>query len=148
MKNAAFGKHQFHWVKKYAADNLRFVEFERKALPCALMRTKDSNSKSLYTYSAADMDARSVMEQRIQSMVCCFSMVEQVLMGNAVGRNATDPDQPSPVDSADTPLVPFIPAQAVREVWQRLQVIPSLLEEHLVPAVKAQWEAALQSYLN
>jgi len=145
MKNAAFGKHHFHWVKKYAADNLRFVEFERKALPCALMRTKDNNSKSLYTYSAADMDARSVMEQRIQSMVCCFSMVGQVLLGNAtaVGRDAS-----SSAETASTPLVPFSPARAVREVWQRMQVIPALLEEHLVPVVKAQWESALQSYLN
>ena len=155
MKNAAFGKHHFHWVKKYAADNLRFVEFERKALPCALMRSnKDNNSKSLYTYSAADMDARSVMEQRIQSMVCCFSMVEQVLLGNAAAAVASSDSDPAAVaassstDSMNTPLVPFSPAQAVREVWQRLQVIPSLLEEHLVPAVKAQWESALQSYLN
>lgn len=153
MKNAAFGKHHFHWVKKYAADNLRFVEFERKALPCALMRTKDNNSKSLYTYSAADMDARSVMEQRIQSMVCCFSMVGQVLLGNAtaVGRDASSYSDPAASSSAEresTPLVPFPPARAVREVWQRMQVIPALLEEHLVPAVKAQWESALQSYLN
>lgn len=169
MKNAAFGKHHFHWVKKYAADNLRFVEFERKALPCALMRTKANNSKSLYTYSAADMDARSVMEQRIQSMVCCFSMVEQVLLmtmtggGNttAVGRDrdtaaldSEDPPLPtvssvsSMSDSTSTPLVPFPPARAVQEVWQRLQVIPALLEKHLVPAVKAQWESALQSYLH
>lgn len=152
MKNAAFGKHHFHWVKKYAADNLRFVEFERKALPCALMRTKDNNSKSLYTYSAADMDARSVMEQRIQSMVCCFSMVGQVLLGNAtaVGRDASSDSDPasSSAETASTPLVPFSPARAVREVWQRMQVIPALLEEHLVPVVKAQWESALQSYLN
>jgi hypothetical protein len=61
-----------------AADNLRFVEFERKALPCALMRPSNGQ-RSLYSYSAADMDARSVMEQRLQAMVCCFSMVQRVL---------------------------------------------------------------------
>lgn len=66
------------WILKFAADNLKFVEYERKALPCALMRRKDGTS-SLYSYSAADLDARTVMEQRIQSMICCFSMIQQVL---------------------------------------------------------------------
>ena len=46
MKTAALGDNPPMWMKKYAADNLRFVEFERKALPCALMRAKDSSSSS------------------------------------------------------------------------------------------------------
>ena len=33
----------------------------------------------MFSFSAADMDARSVMEQRLQAMVCCFSMVQRVL---------------------------------------------------------------------
>jgi Protein SET DOMAIN GROUP 2 C-terminal/SET domain len=78
MRSAAIGKHPQPWLQKYAADNLRFVEFERKALPCALMRPSNGQ-RSLYSYSAADMDARSVMEQRLQAMVCCFSMVQRVL---------------------------------------------------------------------
>ena len=38
MRHAAIGKRPQPWLQKFAADNLRFVEFERKALPCALMR--------------------------------------------------------------------------------------------------------------
>ena len=39
------------WLQKYAADNLRFVEFERKALPCALMRPC-KGKPSLYRWVA------------------------------------------------------------------------------------------------
>ena len=46
------------------------------------------------SFSAADMDARSVMEQRLQAMVCCFSMVQRVL--------ARQPQDDSTVVSAST----------------------------------------------
>jgi hypothetical protein len=48
----------------------------------------------MYSFSAADMDARSVMEQRLQAMVCCFSMVQRVL--------ARQPQDDSTVVSAST----------------------------------------------
>lgn len=121
MQSAALGADPPLWVKKYAVDNLRFVEFERKALPCALLRSKDG-SKSLYTFSAADMDARSVMEQRLQSMVCCFSLVQQVILRNHLHRDA----------AASMPLVPYLPGAAVGHVWDKLLVIPKLLSEHLL----------------
>lgn len=71
IRKAVLGNNPPLWVKKFIADILRFIEFERKALPCALLRnTKDS--ARTYTYIEADLDARSVMEQRIQSLVCCF----------------------------------------------------------------------------
>lgn len=122
MQSAALGANPPTWVKKYAVDNLRFVEFERKALPQALLRTKDG-SKSLYTYSAADMDARSVMEQRLQSMVCCFSMVQQVITRNELTGPGAGPN---------TPLVAYYPADAVSRVWKKLLSIPQLLQEHLL----------------
>ena len=46
------------------------------------------------SFSAADMDARSVMEQRLQAMVCCFSMVQRVL--------ARQPQDDSTVVSSST----------------------------------------------
>jgi hypothetical protein len=112
-------------VQKFAVDNLRFVEFERKALPCALLRSKNG-SKSLYTFSAADMDARSVMEQRLQSMVCCFSMVQQVIARNELQQNA----------ASSMPLVPYLPGAAVTHVWERLATVPQLLREHLLEPAK------------
>jgi hypothetical protein len=125
MQSAALGENPPLWVKKYAVDNLRFVEFERKALPCALMRAKDG-AKSLYTFSLADMDARSVMEQRLQSMVCCFSLVQQVISRNNLHRNA----------DVSLPLVPYLPGAAVERVWAKIAVIPALLREHLFEPAK------------
>ena len=39
MRAAALGPHCPLWLRKYTADNLSFMEYERKALPCALMRS-------------------------------------------------------------------------------------------------------------
>lgn len=127
MQSAALGPNPPTWVKKYAVDNLRFVEFERKALPQALMRSKDG-SKSLYTFSAADMDARSVMEQRLQSMVCCFSMIDQV-----IAHSVRKGDK----KGSSAPLVPYFPAEAVSRVWEKLLRIPQLLQEHLLGPAQA-----------
>ena len=127
MQSAALGPNPPTWVKKYAVDNLRFVEFERKALPQALMRSKDG-SKSLYTFSAADMDARSVMEQRLQSMVCCFSMIDQVIAHSALKGDKK---------GSNAPLVPYFPAEAVSRVWEKILRIPQLLQEHLLGPAQA-----------
>ncbi len=132
MQSAALGPNPPTWVKKYAVDNLRFVEFERKALPQALMRTKDG-SKSLYTFSAADMDARSVMEQRLQSMVCCFSMIDQIIAHSALKGDKK---------GSTAPLVPYFPAEAVSRVWEKLLRIPPLLQEHLLAPAQAAVKAA------
>lgn len=135
-------------MKKYVADTLRFIEFERKALPCALMRYKEKGS-ALYTYSAAgegpphslllssnrsiyisilnpsDMDARSVMEQRIQSLVCCVSLVQQVIN-----------HQPEKLRDI-APLNVYPPSEAVQRVWAKIIVIPSLIEKHMLERVAA-----------
>jgi hypothetical protein len=52
MLSAALGKNSQLWMQKYVADNLIFIEYERKALPCALLRKKNGAS-SLYSFSAA-----------------------------------------------------------------------------------------------
>ena len=66
------------------------------------------------------MDARSVMEQRIQSMVCCISMVQQVMQ-----------QQPDYLQNS-YPLVAYTPAEAVRKVWAKLVIIPDLLSKYLI----------------
>lgn len=125
VSNSVLGHHPPTWMQKYAIDILRFIEFERKALPCALLRSKDG-SPTGYTYSSADMDARCVMEQRIQSMVCCFSMVDRVASKQKNGqfKNAK-------------PLVACSISEAVHEVWERMRTIPRLIEQHLVNPIRS-----------
>lgn len=114
LKSAVFGNNPEKWITKFVADNLKFVEYERKALPCALMRGKD-----LYTYSAADMDARSVMEQRIQSIVCCISIIKHVL-----SRQTND-------NKTTLPLRVISPMEAAESIWNMLLTIPDLLANHI-----------------
>jgi hypothetical protein len=117
MRSVVLGDSPANWIKKYAADNLRFVEFERKALPCALMRPREGQ-ESLYSYSAADLDARSVMEQRIQSMVCCISMVQRVLVKQPDDRREA------------VPLRTLQPTEAAKLIFERLNIIPDLIDKH------------------
>lgn len=77
MKSAALSKNPATWIKKFVAYNLRFVEFERQALPMKLLRPKEGKDSD-YDYETADQVARNVMEQRLQSLTCCFSMVNRV----------------------------------------------------------------------
>jgi hypothetical protein len=89
---AALGRDPPLWLLKFTVENLRFVEFERLALPCALLRGKDG-MPTAYKYSEADMDGRSVMEQRIQAIASCISMVQQILK-KTKGKHGTDKETP------------------------------------------------------
>ena len=115
--SATLGEEAPRWVRKYAADILRFVEFERKALPCKLMRSADDGLGSFYY---ADMSGRSNMEQRIQSIVCCFSLVDQMLA-----------KQPLLLKNKP-PIKKISFEEATNAVWKRLAIIPSLLEKYLL----------------
>ena len=112
MFSAALGDHPADWIKKYVADCLRFVEFERQALPCALLR-----GNSGYTWAYADMDARSVMEQRLQSIVCSFSMIGRVLQGQ------------TQKNKQSLPLRPLASKEAAERVWRYMSMLPKLLDE-------------------
>lgn len=114
IKAASLGSNPPKWMLKYIADNLKFVEFERKALPCALLRKKDG-SASMYSYSAADLDARSVMEQRIQSMICCVSMIRRV-----IDRQPRDKKDLNPIQVLSS-------TEACERVWKILLTIPDLM---------------------
>ena len=48
---------------RYAAAILLFIEHERQALPCALLR---NHNDIMQSFGSADLDARATMEQRIQ----------------------------------------------------------------------------------
>lgn len=129
VKKAALGENPQKWIIKYVADILRFIEYERKALPCALLRTKDG-SQAQYTYSSADMDARCVMEQRIQSVICCFSMVTKTLS-----------QQSDPQLRDARPLSVYSVKDVLNEVWDRLCYIPNLMQSHLIQAAFSERES-------
>ena len=118
IRGAALNENSKLWMKKFAADNLRFLEFERKALPCSLMRPVDGK-KSGYTFSQADLDARSVMEQRLQSLVCCFSMLQRVV-------------EQQPPELMEMPPLSVVGApEAVATIWSYLRRIPALVDDHV-----------------
>lgn len=119
MGKVALGATPPSWMTKYAADILRFIEYERKALPCALLRPRNGFSIE-YSYSSADMDARVVMEQRIQSMVCCFSMISRVL--------SSQPES----HTTSWPLISYSVSDVVKTIWKRLCTIPTLLTSYLL----------------
>jgi len=118
MREVALGPNPPSWMKKYAADNLRFLEYERKALPCALMRPRNG-MPSQYNFSCADMDARVVMEQRLQSLVCCFSMIRRVL------EKQENQDIGPPLK-----VVPV--KEAIQHVWENLSVIPDMMRNFML----------------
>ena len=117
MQSAALSN-PANWIKKFVAYNLRFVEFERQALPMKLLRPKNGKPSD-YDYESADQDARNVMEQRLQSMTCCFSMVNRVLEMQSDKTNTE-------------PLKVLSVKEAIDEVWKLLEQLPNLLEDHLL----------------
>lgn len=132
---------RWDWMLKYAADNLRFIEYERKALPTALMRSSNYNKvgkgfgeaqdvKAVtvnYTYQEADLEARGVMEQRIQSFVCCYSMLRRVLEADASAKQIND---------SWCPLRPLSVSTSIEKVWRVMNLIPKLLSKYLLGSVE------------
>lgn len=147
MKVAALGPNPPSWLLKYAADNLNFVEFERKALPCALMRPRNG-SVTGYTFSAADMDARCVMEQRLQSMVCGFSMVQRVLARQEHQQQHeehADKHAEGKAKKAKSEMLPvkaLTAGDAAERVWKYMSDIPELLEEYVLARLQQHNKAA------
>ena len=149
MGEYAMGGNSSLWLRRYAAETLRFVEFERQALPCALVRqsahantSKDKKSKvkkskvnngtnddprPLLSFTAADMEARSVMEQRLQSLVCCFSMVSKFLSLQTQFQSSEQQSASPPPPMSVLPVL-----EAIDAVWKILQPIPRLMDKHMV----------------
>eukprot|EP01041_Mallomonas_annulata_P010270 gene10270-21427_t len=119
MLTAALGTRPRPWMEKFTAELLRFVEFERKALPCALLRKNNENMYN-YTFVGADGEARSVMEQRMQSLVCCCSLVNRVIDG-------------LPTDQKSTPPLQSLSCtDAIQAVWNLMSNIPTAMETYLL----------------
>ena len=136
MKGYAIGQSSPWWMKKYFADNLRFLEYERRALPCALMRPT-SGIPYHYTFSNADLDARSVMEQRIQSLVCCASMIQQVLQR-----------QKKKVNGESGILATYSATEGIKKAWNKLLRIPDLITEYILdPLNETVRKTTLASFL-
>jgi hypothetical protein len=74
----------------------------------------------VYSFSGADMDARTVMEQRIQSLVCCVSMINRVLENDS---RRCEHFSPIKIVSID---------EAVQSISSMLSTIPSLLRNYLL----------------
>merc|ERR1712070_1162707 len=63
IKGAAFhGMHTPSWLVKFAYECLEYIEYERRILPSALVK---ENPNYTYTVTSAELEARSVMEQRV-----------------------------------------------------------------------------------
>jgi hypothetical protein len=133
ISRAVLGDSPPLWMKKYVSDILRFIEYERKALPCALMRSNSNSKKPSepstgeaeielqgYDFSTADMDARCVMEQRVQSVVCALSMISRVIE-----------HQGSALASAKPPMT-LLGGSAICEIFEKMKRIPELMEQFLL----------------
>lgn len=122
--SAALGVDAPLWLQRVTVENLRFAEYERMSLPAALLRAKNGVS-SLYKYSEADMDARSVMEQRIQAIATCISMVQQVLKKNRL------PGQTSNID-ASLPLSVVPATELITNIWERIIKVADMLKNKVL----------------
>jgi len=124
------------WMQKFAADMLHFIEHERAALPCALLRNQ---ADFVSTFVSADWDARTVMEQRIQSLCCAFSMVQRVLDNQPISQTSSngicrsnivgDDDYSDTCASQTAPLLGLDAGEIAEHIWSRLMDIPSRILE-------------------
>ncbi|CAM9346222.1 unnamed protein product, partial [Phaeothamnion confervicola] len=77
---AALGRQTPGWLRRFVADQLRYVEYERQKVPSALMRMDPEELDGYrYTHRAADGEARAIMEQRVQSLVRACDVVYYLL---------------------------------------------------------------------
>lgn len=124
----ALGKNSPKWIQKFAYDNLKFIEYERRSLPSALLRTSLEKNEELNNSAliSADADAHSVMESRIQAVVISFSIVRHLL--------DRQPDE----FKNKPPIRRYSENEACKMVFWAMKNIPDLLFEYLVaPAVSS-----------
>lgn len=134
--DCALGKDSPNWLRKYALENLKFIEYERKSLPSALLRSSIRNNQTVshHSFANADADARSVMESRIQAVVISFSVVRH-LLDRQTSSNLKD----------CRPVKRYTDQEAVKLVRQVMATIPSLLETNLLDGYQS---TATQSASN
>ena len=129
MLKYAVGENAPEWLRKYAYEILRFVEYERCSLPSALLRgnMKSANPLPNYSFANADAEGRCVMESRLQAMVITFSVVRHLLS------KQREHDIEKGDSIATVPPVKRLEMDAaVSAVWTNMKTIPDLLMKHLV----------------
>jgi hypothetical protein len=120
----ALGADAPNWIRRYAYENLKFIEYERRSLPSALLRSSIESASPIpnYSFEHADAEARCVMESRLQAVVMSFSVVRHLLA-----------NQPEHLRNA-VPVQRLQTQEAINKVWDLMRDIPKLLAKHLSPA--------------
>lgn len=121
------------WLQKFAAVQLQYVEFERRKLPLELMRMPaDQLAGYSYTRTTADNEARSVMEQRVQSLVTILDSVRHVLGPALSDPSSTPPPLSLISDEIVIQRVWKAKDSAVKRLLSRLEAefLPPSAEEH------------------
>ena len=111
-------------------------------------RVQSNDTPSIpYTFTEADIEARSVLEQQIQSFASCYSMIMQVLKGQDELKNCIgDADYATrKVEQRNAPLFPLEAlsvSNAIDRVWNVMETIPKLLEKYIVQFYTAKVKAS------
>lgn len=121
----ALGANAPNWIRRYAYENLKFIEYERRSLPSALLRSSVVSESPIpnYSFEHADAEARCVMESRLQAVVMSFSVVRHLLT-----------NQPEHLRDA-MPVQRLQTQEAINKIWDLMRDIPRLLGKHLCPIV-------------
>jgi hypothetical protein len=116
----ALGKNPPLWLRTYIFQILKFLEYERRVLPSALLRSNFKSPQPMadYSFLVADEEARIVMESRLQAVVVSLSIVNQLL------------DRQPPHLKEQCPLVRVPTSEAIETVWEIVGTIPNLLLVH------------------
>ena len=136
IKSATLGAHPPLWLRKIAAEYLKFIEYERQALPMALLRN-EGNGRGRHSsvlkkkrdiaaekFASVEIEARLTMENRIQSLVCCLSSINKVLTMQPESMRATTPVR----------LLPQVTAIGI--ICDYFADIERCLGEHLLPLIE------------
>ncbi len=132
----ALGTNCPEWIRKYAVEMLRFIEYERRSLPSALLRKNLSKASPLpwYNCTEADSDARGVMESRIQAVAMSFSVVKHLISRQPAHLKFRRPVRRLPT------------AEAIAIAWANIADIPDLLLSHMCrSAAKKRPRAAIEA---
>ena len=108
------------WLRTYIFQILKFLEYERRVLPSALLRSNFKSAQPMadYSFLVADEEARIVMESRLQAVVVSLSIINQLL------------DRQPPHLKEQCPLVRVPTNEAIATVWEIMGTIPNLLLVH------------------
>ena len=77
MRAAALGPQCPLWLRKYTADNLSFMEYERKALPCALMRSTKVCGFLCFFHVISTPSFLFVVCSVVIHIICCIDSYRQ-----------------------------------------------------------------------